>query len=302
MIIPEFLSPGDKVIIVATARAVDSTAVDHAVEILEQWGLKVLKGKNLLNKDFRFAGKDSARSEDLQYAISSPDIKAVFCVRGGYGTTRIVDNIDFKPLYKYPKWILGFSDITTLLLQLERLGVASAHSSMPALFKNKTSKEALNSIRLFLMEPEDYKLEWDQTSIDRVHNCDGSLIGGNLSMIANNIGTKSFPLTFKNKILFLEEVGEDLYRIDRSMVQLKRAGILSEISGLLVGGVTDVPYDEEPFGLEANEIILSHVSDYDFPVYFDVPFGHIDENHLIPCGLQSKIRADKEKVHLIVKK
>ncbi|MCX2744537.1 LD-carboxypeptidase [Mangrovivirga sp. M17] len=302
MIIPEFLSHGDKVIIVATARAVDSTAVEHAVGIMENWGLKVLKGKNLLNKEFRFAGDDKARVEDFQKAISSPDIKAVFCVRGGYGTTRIVDKIDFKPLYKYPKWILGFSDITTLLLQLERLGIASSHSSMPALFKNKTSEEAIDSIRQFLMEPEDYKLEWKKTSIDKVNDCHGSLIGGNLSMIANNIGTKSFPLTFENKILFLEEVGEDLYRIDRSIVQLKRAGVLSEISGLLVGGVTDVPYDEEPFGLEASEIVLSHVSEYDFPVYFDVPFGHIDDNFLIPCGLQSKIRTDGEEIQLIVKK
>ncbi|NMM49789.1 S66 peptidase family protein [Marinigracilibium pacificum] len=302
MIIPSFLNKGDKIAIIATARAVDRELVEYAIDIINSWGLKVITGNHLYERNFRFGGTDDQRIADLQWAISNTEIKAVFCVRGGYGTTRIIDNIDLKPLFKHPKWILGFSDVTTLLLGLERIGVASIHSPMPALFKSKTDSKAVNSVKDFLMTKTDYVISWKTTSLCSDANCTGSLVGGNLSMIANNIGTETFPLSFKNKVLFIEEVGEDLYKIDRYMVQLKRAGVLRELSGLIVGSITDIPYDEEPFGLEVNEIIESHIKEYNYPVYYGAPFGHCMENYPVPVGMQADISVENGKTFLSIRK
>ncbi len=295
MIIPQYLNPGDKVGVVATAKVVDKTNTENGIDILRQWGLEVVIGHYVFEKYFQFAGTDEQRTDDLQIMINDPEIKAIFMVRGGYGSTRIIDRIDYKPLLQKPKWICGFSDITAFHLHLYRLGIASMHAPMPSFF-HALDNTSINQYKSLLFGKKD-TLNAHPHLLNKNGSGFGKLVGGNLSIICHTISTAS-EIETKGNLLFIEDVGENLYHIDRMMVQLKRAGFLNNLKGLIVGQFSDMKDNEDAFGFDAFEIIQSHVSKFHYPVAFDFPIGHTSTNFALPVGLEATLIVNKKEVYL----
>jgi muramoyltetrapeptide carboxypeptidase len=297
MISPSILQPGDKVYLCAPGRKLDEDKINHAVAIIQSWGLQVITGKNLLSSKHSYlAGSDTERLKDLQYALDNPSIKAIFCVRGGYGTTRILDSIDFTTFLKNPKWICGFSDITALHLKLQKIRVQSIHGTMPVMFSKNdsaSSAESLKSILFGNREP----IVVSHHSSDKEGNGRGELIGGNLSLIVDSLGTSS-EIQTEGKILILEEVDEPLYKIDRMLVQLKRAGKLKNLAGLIIGHMTDIKDTELPFGETIEQIILNNTKDFNYPVAFSFPTGHEDPNLSWISGATAKLTVTSESTTL----
>jgi muramoyltetrapeptide carboxypeptidase len=284
MIIPPFLKTGDKVGVAATAKKVHKTNTLTGIKILESWGLQVEIGAHVFDIHHQFAGTDAQRAEDFQRMIDNPEIKAIFLVRGGYGTTRIIDDIKFEKLIEYPKWICGFSDITALHTHLYKLGVSSIHAPMPSFFY-KLNEIPLNWLQEMLFGKKQV-LHAGGHALNRCGVVSGQLVGGNLSIICHTIGTSSEIIT-KGNILFLEDIGEQLYHLDRMMVQLKRGGFLNDLAGVIVGQFTEMK-DDDPFGMTANEIIYDHIREYDYPIAFNFPIGHTNDNHALPVGVVAK--------------
>jgi muramoyltetrapeptide carboxypeptidase len=293
MIVP--LQPGDKVAIIATARKIDRDAIKTAVQVLQQWGLEVEVGPTVGANYGVFAGDDALRLQDLQQALDRPDIKAIICARGGYGTTRILDQVDFSRFEKQPKWIVGFSDITSLLCHIHSLGIECVHGIMPLLFPTGT-EAALDSLRRVLFG-EELQYEVAPHSFNRTGTGEGQLIGGNLALLHNVSGTRS-DFSTKGKILFLEDVDEYLYSIDRMMVHLDRAGKLSELAGLVVGHFSDMKDNADPFGKDAYEIIAEHTGRYTYPVCYGFPTGHEPDNLALVCGRKARLEVTPQGVTL----
>lgn len=288
---PGFLRRGDKVTIIATAKNFDSKILAAAVKVLRGWGMEVIEGKHLYKKYHQFAGTDQQRLEDLQWALDTKEIKAVFCARGGYGTARIIDEVDWKKFVKSPKWIIGFSDVTTLHAQIQKNEVKSIHGPMPIQFGAKEYESSLKKLQQLLFgQPLQYKINFN--SLNKIGEAKGELTGGNLSIICSLMGTAS-EIKTKKRILFLEEVGENLYRVDRMIGQLKRAGMLKSLSGLMIGHFTDMEDNTVKFGKNAYEIISDAVKEYDYPVCFGFPAGHQADN--FPLVLGSEIRLSVQK-------
>jgi muramoyltetrapeptide carboxypeptidase len=285
MIVPEYLQKGDTVGVVATAKKVHKAHTLRGIELLKSWGLYVLVGEYVFAGHQQFAGTDEQRTQDFQAMIDNENVKAVFMVRGGYGTTRIIDQIDFSGLNKFPKWVCGFSDITAIHAHLFRMGIASIHAPMPSFFY-ALEKQPLNWLRDLIFGKKQ-TLEVSRHPLNRNGKINGNLVGGNLSLICHTIGTASEIIT-KGNILFLEDVGEQLYNLDRMMVQLKRAGFLTNLAGLVVGQFTAMK-DDDPFGQDAHEIVKEHVKDFPYPVAFNFPIGHSNMNHAVPIGVACKL-------------
>ena len=295
MLVPVFLQKNDKVAIVATAKKLQSS-LSSAIRLLESWGLEVALGKHLYRFSGVFAGTDQQRFEDMQWALDDPSIKAVMIARGGYGTTRILDRLDFSRFRKHPKWVVGFSDVTTLLHQINNLGITAIHATMPALMGKEGAEEADQSLQTALFgKPLSYTIK--SHPFNKSGMVKAELTGGNLSMICNSIGTSS-EINTDGKILFLEEVGEYAYHIDRLVVQLARAGKLENLKGMVIGHFTDVKKHQDPFGLNVYEIIKQHVDKMDFPVCFDFPVGHAPKNLALYCGAEAKFEVQKAVVSL----
>lgn len=292
MVRPNMLKHGDKIGIVATAKKVSFEEIKTAMEVFQSWGLQVVPGKHLFDSENQFAGSDQNRLEDLQSFIDDPEVKAIICARGGYGTTRIIDSINFSPLLANPKWIIGFSDITALLFQLYNHNLESIHGIMAGLFYKENRAESIESLRKVLFGEELF-FKADHHCLNKTGEAQGKIIGGNLSIICNLIGTSS-DIDYKGIILFLEDLDEYLYHVDRMMVHLKRAGKLGVINGLIVGDMSDMNDNPIPFGKNAYEIIHSHVQDYLFPVGFGFPVGHEAANLAIPCGRQASLSVGKD--------
>ncbi|MDQ3395540.1 MAG: LD-carboxypeptidase [Bacteroidota bacterium] len=290
---PPRLKINDTVAIVSTARKLLADDLQVAIKVIENWGLKVKLGKYLFNQHHQFAGNDEERLQDLQENIDDPEVKAILCARGGYGSTRIIDRINFYKLYENPKWIAGFSDVTAIICQLHNLGIESIHSIMPLLFNVPESEEAVTSLRNILFG-EEIVLQSGPHLSNRDGIGSGVVIGGNLSILVNSIGTGS-EIDTKGKILFIEDLDEYLYHIDRMMVQLKRSGKLHALAGLAVGQMSDMKDNAVPFGFTAYEIIKSHTEGYPYPVCFDFPVGHVPHNLAIPCGRKGKLIVGKDK-------
>ena len=297
MIIPKALQRSDTAGILATAKKVAPEEITPAIEIFKSWGLEVVSGINLYEGNYYLAGTDQERIEDLQNMINDPEIKAVFCARGGYGTTRIIDKIDLGPLHKNPKWIIGYSDITALHGQLFNAGIASIHGIMPFQMHKKGAEAAVQSLKKLLFEKE-LTIRIKSEPGNKSGNAEAMLIGGNLSMLCSVAGTKS-EVDFRDKILFIEEVDEYLYQVDRMMVQLKRSGKLDHLAGLVVGQFTDMQENDTPFGKNVNEVILEHVGEYDYPVCFNFPVGHdVIKNMAVPVGIKVNLKVEDEQVIL----
>ena len=294
---PPFLKRGDEVAIVSPSWSVDEDIINSAVDFLENWGLKVRLGKNALNRYGPFAGTDDERLYDLQNATDDSNIKAVFCSRGGYGTLRIINKVRFSALKKTPKWYVGFSDITVLHLWLSEVcGIASIHGEMPLNFSNREkTKATFGSLHDALFGS--YKpLTWKGSFI-RPAEITGEVTGGNLSLIYSLIKTKAEPKT-RGRILFIEEVGEYYYHLDRMMTSLRMAGKLSDLSALVVGGLTKMENTKIPWGISAEMTIARAVSDYKYPVFFDFPAGHINDNRAFYIGRSARIMPDGKKAVL----
>jgi muramoyltetrapeptide carboxypeptidase len=273
------LSEGDSVAILASARKVSEAEIQACVHALEEAGLKVVLGKNLFAQAHQFAGEDDLRKDDLQNTLDHPDIKAIIFARGGYGTGRILDQIDFSTFLQYPKLLCGFSDITALHLHINHLfGIPTLHSPMAINFAVDPNENALKHFVSILFQTN-YAISFEAHPFNTnfQSKIEGEIIGGNLSLIYSLLGSVSQPDT-NNKILFIEDLDEYLYHIDRMMLALKRAGLLKNLKALLVGGMSNMKDNAIPFGKTAEEIILSHTASYTYPVIFNFPAGHISNN------------------------
>jgi muramoyltetrapeptide carboxypeptidase len=295
-IIPPFLKNGDKIAIVAPAKYIEESYIDNARKLIESWGLQCVIGKHTLGKYRVFSGTDAERAEDLQWALDHPEIKAIICARGGYGTIRIIDQLNFDRFLQKPKWIAGFSDITVLHNHIHtHQKVATLHATVPLNFPNNPeSNPSLQSLRNMLFG------QWPiyttaPHSLNRPGSASAEVVGGNLSILHNLIGTNS-DLNTDGKILILEEVSEYAYHFDRMMWALKKAGKLDSLAGLIVGGLTDIKQGPNPFGQEPENIILELVKDFNFPVCFNFPSGHQPENWCLPLGATAKLEVGAQVV------
>ena len=287
MIIPEKLKIGDKIGIVSTARKITLEELSPAIKLLENWGFEVVFGANLFEENNQFSGTVEQRISDLQSMIDNDAIKAVLCARGGYGTVQIIDNINFSSLKKDPKWIIGYSDVTVLHAHLNNLGIASLHATMPINFANN-SNESLQSLKNSLLGKSN-RIECKSYAFNRLGRVDAEIVGGNLSILYSLSGSIS-DIDTEGKILFIEDLDEYLYHIDRMMMNLKRNGKLAKLKGLIAGRMNDMNDNEIPFGKSVEEIILEHTKKYDYPICFGFPAGHINDNRCIKLGVKSVLK------------
>jgi muramoyltetrapeptide carboxypeptidase len=286
MIIPPYLKKGDDVILIATARKISSEELDPAITIIKSYGLNVILGEHIFEIDNQFAGTDLERKTDLQWALNHKTAKAIIIARGGYGSVRLVENLDFSEMKKNPKWLVGYSDVTVLHNALHNEGLATLHATMPLNFtKNEEATKCMfNALFGNLNET---KIN-ENLSLNKDGIVNAEIVGGNLSLIYSLSGTP-FDLNTDGKILFLEDLDEYLYHIDRMMMQLKLSGKLKNLAGLIVGGMSDMKDNQIPFGKTAEEIIFNAIKDYDYPVCFNFPAGHIDRNLALYFGKEASL-------------
>lgn len=294
MILPSYLKKGDVVAIIATARKISEEEIQPAVSFLNDSGFKVLLGSNLFEQCNQFAGTDKQRIDDLQWALNHPEIKAIFFARGGYGSVRVIDAIEFTEFKKHPKWIVGYSDITVLHNAIHQIGVATLHATMPInFFKHADATQSM----INALMGNHVVIKASHQLLNKCGESLGILVGGNLSLIYALSGT-NFDLNTDDKILFIEDLDEYLYHVDRMMMQLKLSGKLKKLKGLIVGGMTDMKDNAIPFGKSANEIILDAVKEYDYPVCFNFPAGHIDDNYALYLGKETKLTVSVTKTEI----
>lgn len=288
---PPHLKKGDKVAIVCPAKKLPKS-IDTAIEILEQWGLEVITGKTVHAAYHQFAGDDALRTSDLQGFLDDPEIKAIIAGRGGYGTIRIIDELDFSKFKDNPKWIVGFSDITVLLSHLmAETGIQSIHGQMPYTFDEATP-ESLESLRTALFGGT-INYSSHSSFPGRNGSAEGVLIGGNLTLLIAVQGSVS-EIDYTDKILFIEDVGEHEYAVDRMMRILKRAGKLDKLKGLIVGAFNEMTPESIPFGQTPEQVIWDVVKEYDYPVCFNFPVGHIEDNRAMVVGAKVKFVVEEE--------
>ena len=294
---PNPIQKGDTIGLLALACKVNFEILKPAIALMENiWGLKIVLGKSLTSEYHQFAGTDVMRANDCQMMLDNPEIKAIFSARGGYGSSRLLDSIDFTAFQKQPKWVIGFSDITAVHCHIHTLNIESLHATMPKIFLQEGGEQSLESLRKILFgEETNYKIE--PHKLNRLGVGEGQLIGGNLAILIHVIGSKS-DINYEGKILFLEDVNEYLYNIDRMMIQLKRSGKLQNLAGLIVGSFSDCQDNDVPFGKSAYEIIEEAVADYDFPVCYGFPVGHEVDNWAMPHGRRLSLLVEEYRVSL----
>tara|TARA_B100000809_G_scaffold264452_1_gene320305 strand:+ start:5801 stop:6697 length:897 start_codon:yes stop_codon:yes gene_type:complete len=282
---PVRLKKGDKVVIISTARKISEKEIEPAVKVLESWGLVVVIGENLFSESAQFSGSTHQRTLDLQNALDDKSVKAIICARGGYGTVKIIDELDFSKFIIQPKWIVGYSDVTVLHNHInQNFNIQTLHATMPINFTTNTS-DSLESLKMAFFG-EKLVYDFEQHKLNRKGEGKGVIVGGNLSIVYSLTGTES-QIDATGKILFLEDLDEYLYHVDRMMMNLDRTGILADLSGLVVGGMSDMNDNAIPFGKTAKEIIMEAVADYGYPVCFDFPAGHIADNRAIMMGSEA---------------
>ncbi len=292
---PPLIKKGDTVMYIAPAGEVDSTKhyMPRADSLMKSWGFVVKYPKNLYKKHFTFGGTDSQRLQDLQQAFDDPTIKVIWCARGGYGTVRIIDNINFEKFKKHPKWVIGYSDITVLHSLLHREGYQSVHAFMPiSLAHHRPNRKlAIQSLKDFFENKRlSYTIPSDSLNISGKGK--GVVVGGNLSLIVSLLGSK-YQINTDGKILFLEDVGEYTYSYDKMIYALKNAGYFDHLQGLIIGG-TGVKKDDDFIGETVKQIILKHVKNKGYPVIFNFPAGHVVDNRTLIFGREAKIKVNSK--------
>lgn len=276
-----FLERGDLIAIVAPAKAIEQQFIEFAQTYLEFKGFKVIVGTHTLGRHHYFSGTDEERTIDFQQALDNPEVKAILCARGGYGAVRIVDKIQWASQLRNPKWIIGFSDITVFHQRMQRFGIQSIHATMPLNFQQNSSESLETLVSSITGVP--YSIEVSSDKNNREGLASGELVGGNLSILYSLIGTDD-QINYKDKILFIEEVGEQLYALDRMLFTFKKAGVLDQIKGLIIGGMTGIKDTEPKTGLAIETCILEHFQYTLIPICFGFPSGHIDDNRALILG------------------
>jgi muramoyltetrapeptide carboxypeptidase len=295
MIIPPFLKAGDTVALVCTARKFFPEDAKPAIELLESWGLNVKLGATIGLDNFQLGGTDTERAADFQAQLEDVNVKAIWCARGGYGTVRIIDSLDFTKFKTHPKWIMGFSDVTVLHSQLNVERVASLHSIMPFTVPN-APEEVKDTLRKALFgETISYAIP--SKSHDVNGTASGELVGGNISILYSLLGSKS-AIDTKDKILFIEDLDEYLYHIDRMMYNLKRNGYFEQVKGIIVGSMTDMHDNEIPFGQNEVQIITEIAKGFSIPIAFQFPAGHQKDNRTLIFGSQVAFEVNEEEIKL----
>lgn len=295
MISPTFLQNGDTIAIVSTARKISEEEIQPALQLLEKWGLKAILGKTIGAEENQFAGSDDLRATDFQKMLDDPKIKAIWCARGGYGTVKIIDKLDFSGFKKNPKWIIGYSDVTVLHSHIHNLGIETLHAQMCLEIENKTLETA-ESIRKVLFG-ENYNIEVERTdSFAPLGILKGELIGGNLSVLYSLCGSAS-EMNTNDKILFIEDIDEMLYHVDRMMMNLKRSGYLKNLKALVIGGMTEMKDNKVNFGKTAEETIIDLVKEYNYPKISNFPAGHIKDNRALIMGGEIEIYVQSSKIN-----
>lgn len=298
MIAPLPLVPGDKIGLIAPSRKVNNLDLENFVNLLEEWGYQAVTGDNLYGNHHQYSGKDEERAEDFLKMIHNPEIKAIMCVRGGYGTVRILEKLNKQALRKNPKWIIGYSDITVLHSFYNKvIECETIHATMPVHFTpEKKNDESWIRLR-DMLRGEMTTYAFDATDLNREGKVTGMLVGGNLSVLFSLRGTMS-DLDTDGKILFIEDLDEYLYHIDRMMMNLKISGKLKKLKGLIVGGMTQMKDNNIPFGKDAYQIIADAVNDYNYPVAFGFPAGHCEPNLPMILGRTVILNCNQEIVKL----
>ncbi len=294
---PPALRHGQRVALVSPARKISAAELAPAIATLTAWGLEVVLGESIAGRHHQFAGDDDLRRRDFQRQLDDPGIGAILCARGGYGTARIIDGLDFSGFIAHPKWVAGFSDVTVLNCHLLALGHASIHGVMPVLFHQPGGETALESLRRALFGETFRPLAGPPHPLNRPGTATGALVGGNLSLLHTLTGTAS-QASFAGRILFLEDLDEYLYHIDRMLLHLHRSGQLAGLAGLVVGHFSAMRDNTVPFGSTAYEIIDSYARRYDFPVGYGFPVGHEAENAALVVGQQMQLTVDADGARL----
>ncbi|HQR92955.1 MAG: LD-carboxypeptidase [Bacteroidetes bacterium 24-39-8] len=297
--IPPYLKKGDTIALVCPAGFLSLEKARTCMDTLVTWGYKVKAGKTLggVQQNY-FSGTDAERLADLQAMMDDPKVTAILCGRGGYGVSRIIDALDFKQFKKHPKWIIGFSDITVLHAHLNTVvKTASIHAPMAGAFNDGGSdNEWVQSLRKAL-KGQLTNYSCGAHALNQLGKAQGHLIGGNLSLLVHLIGTASAIKT-KGKILFIEDIGEHVYQVDRMFLQLKRAGLLEGLAGLIIGGFTDMEDTTVPFGKNVQAALAEHLAEYKYPICFDFPVSHAKENYALKIGILHELTVSKAKTTL----
>ena len=303
LIQPPYLKAGDTVAIVAPSGILKNRndEVARAVALLESWGLHAVVGKHVFSKDDHFAGTDEERCEDFQKALDDPKISAIWCARGGYGTVRILDKLDYTKFKKNPKWLIGYSDITALHNQFHNEGFQSIHALM-CVSLTKDLNDIAYTVETFKSalfgKPMGYDL--DYSTYNKLGNAKGQLVGGNLTILHTMLGSKT-SIDTSGKILFIEEIGEYKYHIDRMLQSLKRAGYFDHCAGLLVGDMSKMRKNTTPWGTSVEQLILDALSEYDFPIAFGMPAGHEKNNYALILGKEIELNVAGDKSLVIIR-
>ena len=299
MTVPTYLKRGDSIAICCPAGYMAADKVKNCIATLQQEGYDVIVGENIGSgsKNY-FSGTDNERLKELQRFLDDKKVDAILCARGGYGISRIIDKLCFKKFLKHPKWIIGFSDVTVLHTYLfTNYKIISLHASMAAAFKGAEENENIKTM-LAALTGKKALYDIDANSSNKTGAAKGKLVGGNLSLFTNGIGTSS-DVNTNNCVLFLEDLDEQLYHIDRMFVQLKRSGKLKKLAGLIIGGFSDLKDTERPFGTTIYDLVLDLVAEYDYPVCFDFPVSHAENNLALKHGMKHQLIVKDDGVSLI---
>ena len=304
LIQPPYLKAGDTIAIVAPSGILKNKTdeVDQAVALLKSWGLHAVVGNNVFSKGNHFAGTDVERCEDFQKALDDPKISAIWCARGGYGTVRILDKLDYTKFKINPKWLIGYSDITALHNQFHNEGFQSIHALMCVSLPEDISeiKETVDTFKATIFgKPVDYLLEG--SSYNKVGDASGPLVGGNLTILHTMLGSKE-SIDTRGKIVFIEEIGEYKYHIDRMLQSVKRAGYFDNCAGVLVGGMSKMRKNTTLWGTSVEQLILDALSDYDFPIAFGMPAGHEKDNRAMVLGKTVELKVRKDQATVVFKR
>lgn len=300
---PDYLKKGDTIAIVAPAGILKNKKdiIDKAQKLLESWGLYVVLGKHVFAQNHHFAGTDVQRAEDFQKALDNSSIKAIWAARGGYGSVRILDRLNYTEFLKNPKWIIGYSDITAFHNHIHGLGVETIHAMMGTslMFNKEETEESIATFKKALFgEPLEYQIE--KSRFNKMGKASGQLVGGNLSILGTMLGSKS-QLQTDGKILFIEEIGEYKYYIDRVLQSLKRAGYFDNLNGVIVGNMSKIRKNTTKWGSSIEKLILDALQEYDFPILFDFPAGHENDNRALIMGRTVTLNVTAKKSEVLFK-